>query len=473
LDRLFERNQAHRSLPSFLSAAARRYFSVLVFSETPIALSFLFGAATLLLLAGTLLINAHWLWVGAFIGLVFASMRVRRRWLTRYRLAQVLDNRLRLNDSLSTAWYLLTQNTARDNPTAERQIAGAEGLAAGIEPHQAFPIEWTSIWSIPGVLVLVMLALFTLRYGRSERFDLRPSLLPLPVQRLLLPQHNEANEIRRDAWKSNPQRPQGSMPPDQSGAPIGEHTNELSAGKTMDGTGGVNSAGASDSGEKALDDLQQAQQLASEQQRNSSSSLLDRMQNALGGVMAKLHQALKPGDSRAQKNSQNGEPSPNEEKNSQAGEANAKSPSQQADSSQTQRGDTNGQPTAAQPQAIEKTNSAAQLGNAKQPANESGDNSQSGAGRNDGRKDLHEAEQLKALGKLEEIIGKRSASVTGDMTIEKSSGKQQLRTEYSNEVARHSDLGGEVNRDEIPAEYRAYIRAYMDAIHKQAPPAPR
>jgi hypothetical protein len=471
LDPLFERNQARRSLPSVLSAAARRYVSVLVFSETPIALSFLLGAAIILLLAGTRLIDVRWLWVAAVTGLLFAGIRVRKRWLSRYRLAQTLDRRLHLNDSLSTAWYLLTQNSVSESTTTARQIAGAEGVASAIEPRRAFPFEWTSVWAMPGILALVIVALFTVRHGRSERLDLRSSLLPAPVQRLLLPQRSEANEIQHHASKSSPQNPQASMPPDQSGVPIAERPNELTAGKSMDGTGGANSLGASSgSAEKALDDLQRAQQLASDQQRNSSSSLLNRMQNALGGVMAKLQQALKPGDSRPPKNGQNGEPSPDDEKNSQAGEANAKSPSQQADSSPTQRGDTNGQPSAAQPQAVEKTNSAAQLGNAKQPANESGDNSQSGAGRNDGRKDLREAEQLKALGKLEEIIGKRSASVTGDMTIEKSSGKQQLQTEYSNEVARHSDQGGEVNRDEIPPEYRAYIRAYMDAIHKRAPP---
>jgi hypothetical protein len=473
LERLLEREQAHRSIRSVLSAAARRYVSVLVFSETPVALSFLFGAAVVLLLLGTLLIDAHWLLVAAAAGLGFAAWRVRKRWISRYRLAQVLDQRLRLHDSLSTAWYLLSRDDPAQDAAAKWQIAGAEGAAAGIEPGRAFPVQWTSTWFIPASLAIVALGLFALRYGRSDRFDLRPSLLPLRLQQLFSPGHAEANEIRRNTWKPNSENRQGTLYPDEAGTPMGDHPNEL-AGRTAEGREGANALGASSNAERALDQLQQEQQSASEQQRNSSNSLLNRMQNALGGVMNKLQQAVKPGDSRAQKNAQNGEQSPDEEKNSQAGDANAKANSQQqAQSSESQRGDTNGQQTASQAQAIEKTNSASQLGNAKQPANESGDNSQSGAGRNNGRKDLRDAEQLKALGKLEEIIGKRSASVTGDMTIEKSSGKQQLKTDYTNDVAQHSDLGGEVNRDEVPPEYQSYIRAYMEAMHKQAPAPPK
>jgi hypothetical protein len=81
---------------------------------------------------------------------------------------------------------------------------------------------------------------------------------------------------------------------------------------------------------------------------------------------------------------------------------------------------------------------------------------------------LKDAEQLQTMGKLAEIIGKRSASVTGDMTVETPSGKQELKTAYSQRLGRHSDLGGEINRDEIPLEYQQYIREYMEQVHKQS-----
>ena len=71
------------------------------------------------------------------------------------------------------------------------------------------------------------------------------------------------------------------------------------------------------------------------------------------------------------------------------------------------------------------------------------------------------------MGKLAEIIGKRSASVTGDMVVENPSGKQGLKTDYSRRMGQHADLGGEINRDEIPLMYQQYVREYMQQIHNQ------
>jgi hypothetical protein len=72
------------------------------------------------------------------------------------------------------------------------------------------------------------------------------------------------------------------------------------------------------------------------------------------------------------------------------------------------------------------------------------------------------------MGKLAEIIGKRSQEVSGEMTVETPSGKEQLRTAYSGKVAEHADSGGEIDRDEIPVAYQEYIRAYMDRVHREA-----
>jgi hypothetical protein len=454
------------SLTSFLTAASRRRLSVLLFAETPLALNILFGAAVLMLLAGTLLISANWLLLAAFAGATVAGLRIRKRWLDRYRLAQILDHRLQLNDSLSTAWFLLTESQ-RPEAAAEYQIQGAEELVATVDPRQAFPFEWQRTWVTPAALSVVVLTLFALRFSRSDTLDLRPSLLPFRFEDLLARGAAEARERERIPKDSNQRDADRNKRPNAPGIPPGERTNDQQTVQSADGQTAASAAANGLTQESAIQKLQQ--QLASEQQKDASPGLLNRMQDAMGGMMAKLQQALKPKDPRAQKDSQSGEKSQDDEKNAQSGEnANSKTSSQQGNSAQDQHGDANGQPTSAQAQAVEKSTNASQLGNANQPAHESGDNSQSGAGRNDGRKEMREAEQLKALGKLEEIVGKRSAAVTGDVTVEKPSGKQQLRTEYSNQLGDHSDLGGEINRDEIPPEYRAYIRAYMDAMHKQA-----
>ncbi len=72
------------------------------------------------------------------------------------------------------------------------------------------------------------------------------------------------------------------------------------------------------------------------------------------------------------------------------------------------------------------------------------------------------------MGKLAEIIGKRSQNVTGEMMVEVPSGKQQLRTAYSGRIGQHSDTGGEINRDEVPLIFQEYVREYMERVRKQA-----
>ena len=71
------------------------------------------------------------------------------------------------------------------------------------------------------------------------------------------------------------------------------------------------------------------------------------------------------------------------------------------------------------------------------------------------------------MGKLAEIIGKRSQDVSGEAMVETPSGKQRLKTGYTGEVGQHSDKGGEIDRDEVPLEFQQYVREYMERVHRQ------
>jgi hypothetical protein len=90
----------------------------------------------------------------------------------------------------------------------------------------------------------------------------------------------------------------------------------------------------------------------------------------------------------------------------------------------------------------------------------------SGIGKQDGDKTAREAEQLRAMGKISEIIGKRAANVTGEVMVEVASGKQQLKTQYSDRKATHGEAGGEINRDEVPLAYQQYVQQYFEEIRK-------
>ena len=146
-----------------------------------------------------------------------------------------------------------------------------------------------------------------------------------------------------------------------------------------------------------------------------------------------------------------------EQKNGQQQDANNRESSEQQQSAEGQ----------AQGQTQEKSR-AGQGKTADQSADKSKSDAHSGVGSEDGDKSVKDAEQLKAMGKLAEIIGKRSESATGDMMVENPSGKQQLQTNYSQRVGQHADLGGEINRDDIPLMYQQYVREYMSEVRRQA-----
>ena len=95
----------------------------------------------------------------------------------------------------------------------------------------------------------------------------------------------------------------------------------------------------------------------------------------------------------------------------------------------------------------------------------------SGVGSEEGDKSNKLAEQLAAMGKISEILGKRAQNMSGEVMVEVSSGSQQLRTQYSGRSAEHSDTGGEISRDEVPLMYRQYVQHYFEQIRHASPAA--
>jgi hypothetical protein len=92
----------------------------------------------------------------------------------------------------------------------------------------------------------------------------------------------------------------------------------------------------------------------------------------------------------------------------------------------------------------------------------------SGIGTQDGAKDLRAAAQLRAMGKISEIIGKRAATVTGETMVEVQSGNQQLRTAYTEKSATHGDANSDLNRDEIPPALQTYVANYFEQVRKSS-----
>ena len=72
------------------------------------------------------------------------------------------------------------------------------------------------------------------------------------------------------------------------------------------------------------------------------------------------------------------------------------------------------------------------------------------------------------MGKISELLGQRSASVTGEVMVEVGTTKQQLKTPFQQQQAVHTDSGSEIHRDEVPLLYQQFVEQYFEEIRKPA-----
>jgi hypothetical protein len=479
-------------ITTVVRSAVRRRFAVVAVEQLAFALAPVFGGIVILLLAGTQILHWYWLAMLALAGLVVGVTRIRARSISAYRTAQILDSRLRLEDSLSTAWFLVENNQAREEGVAGFQLRQAEEIAARVEPSQAFPFTWQRAWSLTGALAAVAFGLFCVRYLVTRSLSLEQPLIPVqiaPVFERLESRLMRSSRLPGDSASRGRTQQQAdqtdSQLPDQKTAqtPQGQREqtgdapdpNSKSGSKTQSDKSGnpQNGEGQSrDGSANAQTDAKQTNQPAgdptkpqnADSKRQSTGGqqgtqgLMDRMKDALSSFMSKMR------ENSSQQAQQSNRPS-NEDKAGSQNSGKAQQ-GQQQDARNQQASQDQSSEGQAQGQASEKTQ--ASQGHSSDSMPEKGADAHSGIGRQDGDKDVKEAEQLQAMGKLAEIIGKRSASLTGDMTVETPSGKQQLKTAYSQKLGHHIDSGGEINRDEIPLADQQYVREYMELVRKQS-----
>jgi hypothetical protein len=107
-------------------------------------------------------------------------------------------------------------------------------------------------------------------------------------------------------------------------------------------------------------------------------------------------------------------------------------------------------------------------GQGKSDSEQAGKQPGSGIGSQDGDKAIRNAEQLAAMGKISQILGKRSATISGEATVEVQTTNQQLRTPYAQKGAEHTQGGAEISRDEVPVALQPYVQQYFEQVRKQA-----
>ncbi|HMD48695.1 MAG TPA: hypothetical protein VKG79_06345, partial [Bryobacteraceae bacterium] len=125
-------------LAELVRSARRKHFLQIIVDEAGLALAVAFGAAIVLLVLGTQLLD--WYWVGAIFaaGACVGFWRGRQRIASGYEIARKLDQNLALKDALSTALYF-EENPARIKSPAtvvERQRELAQDLARSADIHR-------------------------------------------------------------------------------------------------------------------------------------------------------------------------------------------------------------------------------------------------------------------------------------------------------------------------------------------------
>ena len=440
------------------------------------------GGLVVLLLLGTQVLDWRWLAGLLAASLLYGFQRTRRQMPSPYQVAQAVDRNLALHDALSTAYFYSRPDTERKVSTEMRaaQLAAAEALCGPVDVRRAAPWRAPRALYLASALAVGAVGLFTLRYGVARRLDLSRSLPKIVLDTLRPPVRPQASQGKRaDRRLQEYWRHFGVSLDEQAGtedrwasamAQEGEHSRYSPEGvKPLEmSLGGEDQEGADAPGDRLALGTGQEQAQPSGPARRSDSrpgdsdSLLEKFRDAFANLLNRLKIQPKASESQQvassamapsetaqgrQSSFQRGMPGSGRELSEGASSADAQE-------MQTQEG---GQKSSSAPGR-----------RGKEGESEASREGRSGIGREEGSKELREAEQLATMDKISELIGRRSQTLTGEVMVEVTSGKQQLRTAYSQQAAAHAEAGGEIHRDEIPLAYQSYVERYFQQVHKLA-----
>jgi hypothetical protein len=484
--------------------ARRRLLRNELLSEGANACSAALLAFILLLLLGAQILNWQWFLLIPAAAVAVGLYRTRKRLPSPYRVAQIVDRRMSLADTLSTALFFSDEAAGRRlaQDVRHSQAQRAEETARSVDVRQAIPYTLPRGMYVMAALVLVASSLFALRYGLSRRLDLKPPLASMLMQQFGWSPRNDTARDRRptppvpeaqddSGAAADQQDRQGQQKQDaeqnQDAAANGdEAADKNGASRQDDGKqadkGGQKAADDQDAeAEKASDaanadsDNPKSSQVGgkSEQAQNNpksdsgssndSPSLWSKVKDAAQNLLSRM----KP-----QQGNQSPQQGQNDQANKQQGQGQQNGGKQQSSRNGQQNGEQPGDAQDGQNGEEAKNQQDPQgKGTGKSDSQQASKQPGSGIGSQDGDKSIKQAEQLAAMGKISEILGKRSATITGEATVEVQSTSQQLHTQYVQRGAQHTQGGAEISRDEIPVALQDYVEHYLEQVRKQAPAA--
>ncbi len=416
------------------------------------------GGAIVLLLLGTQILDWYWVVMLVAASLGTGLYRARKKIPSTYTIAQWIDRRLNLADTLSTASYFSGNGVRGDDGVRRMQREQAETAARSVDVRQGIPFVRPRYLYPALILAAVAFGMFVLRYAVTGSLSLRPSLARIAFDTFFPAKPEQAKNRKPDPSKVDPGSPDSPQSEQEreamleamdSATPANPQANEQAqetkkGDRSTESNEGKKADGSQEDQSKEGD--QQAGNQDSKQGANSeNSNLMDKLRDVMSNMMNKMTSS---GQKSAQQNKSNG----NSDKSNSDGK-NSQNSDQKAD----------GNSQSAQEQAQNQADASSSDQGTDKTASPDG---KSGIGASDGEKRAREAEQLQAMGKISEILGKRSTDVSGEVMVEVGSSKQQLKTPWAQSQATHAEAGGEIHRDEVPLIYQQFVQQYFEQIRK-------
>lgn len=473
-------------LSRLLSQARARELALLALDKGALALTIILGGAAVLLLAGTDILSWYWLALLVVASLAAGAYFLRKSISSSYVLAQRIDKRLELADALSTALYF-SENPRPDRAAVcERQREGAESVAAQVDVKQALPYTRSRYLAPAAACAAIAFGLFGVRYLMLGSLDLKKSLVAAVYDTFFSTKSTEAKNERPKRAKFDPEtgkptqdvpslegdrEPEDLLNSDEASEsnPSGDDNSKTASQEGSQKKGDGSSSDKGKQGDaKGTEPKDQDGKESSENKSGSpndgkqngkssggqkNESMLDKMKNALADLADKLKQAAEGSNDQPPQQSN----SDGKQDDGQKGDQ-SKEPQSQASANAQQQG-----------QGQQQSSGDSQ-NDQKASQQSKGQDSKSGIGATDGEKAIKEAEQIQNMGKISEILGKRSAAVSGEVMVEVGSSKQQLKTPWQQQQANHTNAGGEIHRDEVPLSEQPFVEKYFEEIRKAAPP---
>ncbi len=451
-------------LSEVIALARRRLLWNALAFQLAVAVIVALAVLALLLFLGTDIVDPRWLVISPVASLIVGTWIARRRLPGAYPTAQILDRRLMLTDALSTALFFARPypNRSCDEGTRQAQQEQAARIAANVDLRQAIPFRFPRAVYLAVLPAIVAAGLFNVRYRMDAHLDLRmpmTGVLQQIVQEIVRDVKEELakleDQLKRDdeqermAQKNKADGAAGDRQPAEAADTFAEERQGSAQRSAEQEQASAEQQPGSEPGSPSTreNEGRQQQQAAAAQQAGSSS--------ADSSVMSKLRDSMSNLLSLAK-------PQPGGSGKQQMGKAQDGHPQNSRGQTAKDSDSANGEPGEGPPQpGSAKSPGAGQASNPsaeKQPG--------SSAGNEDGAKDIREAEQLEAMGKLNAIFGKRSKDLTGQVTAVAPPGPQQLKTSYAQRGAVHNAVQSKVERDEVSLVFQDYVRRYFELVGK-------